>query len=150
MTRHATRFVDPLRRAFQALGDDGAPHQIAVALDHRVRSPELVRLFRVERRVDSAEDNPRAGLAGLVPDFVASQRVTGVDADPDHVARTDVRRIEDVERLVADDRIPVLARRGCGQDVQPAGGDDRHSERQVARINQVNAHARILSAIEAD
>ena len=140
-----TRVVDPLRRVVQAVGNDRAPDQVTVALDDGMRASELVRFLGIERRVDAAKDDRGAGVAGLTADFVSAQGVTSMDADPDHVARTDVRRVEGVERFVTDDRIPVLAGRGRRQNVQPARGDDRHSERQVARIDQVNAHARILA-----
>ena len=49
-------------------------------------------------------------------------------------------RIELLERLVDDHGIAVLGGRGRGQDVKPAGCNDRDAERKMTRIDQVNAH----------
>ena len=46
-----------------------------------------MRLFRKQRRVDAAEDDPGAPLAREPADFVAAERIAGVDADADDVAR---------------------------------------------------------------
>ena len=62
------------------------PDVIAIAPRHRVRAAELDRLVRIERRVNAAVDDVRAALARRAPDFVAAQRVAGMDADADDVA----------------------------------------------------------------
>ena len=77
-------------------------------------------------------------------DFVAAQGVAAVDADPDDVARRDGVDVEGLERFVGDDRVAVGRRRGRGQHIEPARGDDGHSEREMARIDQVNTHPNTL------
>ncbi len=47
----------------RAVGQRLRPHDVAVAADHRVGAAELVRLVRIERRVDAAEDDVRARRA---------------------------------------------------------------------------------------
>ena len=52
----------------------------------------------------------------------------------------DRRGIELLERLVDDERIAEVARRGGRQHVEPARRDDADAERHVARIDQVHVH----------
>ena len=104
--------------------DDLRPDQVAVALDDRVRLAVLVRFVRKQRGVNAAEDDPRAALAREPADFVAAQRIAGVNADADDVAGRDHRRIERLERFVDDDGIAPLGSGRRRQDVQPARRDD--------------------------
>ena len=78
----------------------------------------------------------------LASELVAAQRIAGVDADADDVARLHALQIERLERLVDDLRRAVAFRRRRREDVQPARRDDRRAERQVARIDEMDAHAR--------
>ena len=64
-----------------------------------MRAAVLVRLLGKERRVNAAEDDPRAALARHAADLVAAQRVAGVDADADDVAGA--RSCRHVERARA-------------------------------------------------
>ncbi len=70
----------------------------------------------------------RAARAGFASDLVSAQGVAGVDADADDVAGLDGRGIERIERLVAEDGIAAVKRRGGGEDVEPPRGDDGHAE----------------------
>ena len=50
------------------------------------------------------------------------------------------RASELLERFVDNGRVTVLLRRGRREDIQPSGSDDSDAKRQVARVDQVNAH----------
>ena len=71
------------------------PDDVAIALDDRVRGAVLARFVRVERGVNAAEDDRRATLAREAADLIAAQRVRGVDADADDIARFDLARSND-------------------------------------------------------
>ena len=44
-------------------------------------------LVRIERRVNTAEDDVGAARTRKLPDFVAAQRIRGMDPDTDDIAR---------------------------------------------------------------
>ena len=67
-----------------------------------MRLAVLAGFVRIERGVDAAEDDERARCARQPANRVATQRVGGVDADADHVARPTVVEIERLEGLVDD------------------------------------------------
>ena len=75
--------------------------------------------IREQRGVNAAVHNPCAARAGLTADFVASPRITGVDADADDVALGDCGQVDRVERLVDDDRIAPLGTGRGRQHVKP-------------------------------
>jgi hypothetical protein len=104
-----------------------------------MRSAELEGLFRIERGVNPAEHDPGAALAHDPPDFISTQGVAGVDADADHVTGLNGQGIENLERFVRDQRVPVGARRCRREHVQPARRDNPNAEREMARINQMDA-----------
>src|SRR5690606_25070125 len=51
------------------------------------------------------------------------------------------RWIERLQRLVDDDGAPEYRRCGAADDKKPAGRDDADAERQVARIDEMDAHS---------
>jgi hypothetical protein len=106
-----------------------------------VGAAEIVRLVRVERRVDAAEHDRRASLTCRAPHLVAPQRVPGVDADADDVAALDRRKIERFERFIGDHRVAVAPRRGGREDIQPPRGDDADAEGDMTWIDKMDAHA---------
>ena len=73
-----------------------------------MRAAELVRLVRIERRVNAAEDHPGAALPRDPPHLMAAQRIGGVDADADDVAGLDGLGYNGFQRLVNDQRIAIL------------------------------------------
>ena len=73
----------------RAVRDHLRPHEIAVALDDGVRAAERGGFLRIERRVDAAEHDVGAARARLLADFVALNRVAGMNADADDVAGRD-------------------------------------------------------------
>ena len=132
--------------AVHAVGDHRAPDRVAVALDDGVGAAELVGFLGVEGGVDAAEDHVCARGARGPADLVAPQRVAGMDADADDVARLDRREVELLERLVGDQRVAEFLGRGSGDDEQPARSDDAHAEGDVARIDEMNLHDAALSS----
>ena len=137
---HLAGVVDALRFALGAILQDRAPGEVAVALDRRVGAAALVRLVRIERRVDAAVHDPRPPLARPPAERVADQGVAGVDADAHDVAGLDPADVERLEALVDQDRIAPLAGRRRREHVQPAGGDDGHAEREMAGVDDEYAH----------
>jgi hypothetical protein len=90
--------------------------------------------------MDPAIDHPGAPRAGDPPNLVAAQRVAGVHADADHVARLDGFRVELLDRFVDQDRVAGRGRRGGGQHKEPARGDDGGAKSVVAGVDQVHTH----------
>jgi hypothetical protein len=62
-------------------------------------------LGRVERRVNTAEDDVRAARTREPSDFVTTQRIPGMDSDADDIAWGHVCGVEGIERFISDDRL---------------------------------------------
>src|SRR5262249_9897141 len=104
-----------------------------------VGRPLARRLVGKQRRVDAAEDDPRAARADLTADVIPAERVAGMDPDADDITRLDRVEIDRFQGFVRDLRIaPAAAGRGR-QDVQPAWRNDGDAERLRARIDQMDA-----------
>src|SRR6476660_7182735 len=99
-----------------------------------------MRFLWIERRVDPAEHDPRPPLTRDPANLVAAQGVARVDAYPDNIPLVDGGRVQSFKSFVSNDRIAEAARRRRGQHVKPAGGDNSHAERKMARIYQVHLH----------
>jgi hypothetical protein len=95
--------------------------------------------------VDSAEHDPCAALARFRADLVAAEHVGGMNTDANDVALLDPLELQLLERFVNKNGRAELGGRGCGQHVEPAGGDDGGTERHVARINEINRHFGVFS-----
>ena len=93
--------------------------------------------------MNAAVHDVRATRARVPADFVAAERVAGMNADADDVAGLDRCRIEKCQGFVDQYGIAVAFGRGAGQDVQPARRDDGGAERDMAGIDQMNFHARV-------
>src|SRR5690606_25508272 len=76
----AAPLVHGLKRAARAVAKRGGPGAFAVPLDDGVRRPEIARLLGVERRMDPAVDDRRAGMAREPADLIAAQHVARMDA----------------------------------------------------------------------
>ncbi len=124
-----------------AIGKHGSPDMIAIACDHGMGGAALAGFVRKQRRVNAAKDDKRASLARELTERVATQGVGGVDANPHHIASVDPIGVERLECLVDDVRHAVFGWRGSGQHVEPSRRDDRRPERQIAWIDQMNAHS---------
>ena len=86
------------------------PDHVAVALDDRVRAAETVRLFRVQRGMDAAEDHRRPSGPRERADFVSAKRVAGVNAHAHDVAGLDRLEVEGLQGFVRDPRTPIRRR----------------------------------------
>ena len=83
---NAAAFVDRQRRSVGAIRQCPGPDHISIALDYRMSASQFVGLIGVEGGVNSSEHHVGAAFAGQFPDFVAAERVGGVDADADNIA----------------------------------------------------------------
>src|SRR5262249_58804165 len=81
----AATVVNPPGSAGHALTNDVLPNQIAVAFHDRMGGAVLMRLFRKQGRVNAAIHDPGAALARQSSDFVSAPRISGVDADANHL-----------------------------------------------------------------
>jgi hypothetical protein len=134
------------RRSGGAVAQDLGPDSVAVAGDDRMGAAELVRLVGIERRVNAAEHHRRSGGPRRGANLVAAQGITGMDADSDDVAGTDLGRVEQGQGLVGEHRIAVDRRGRCGEHVQPARRDHPNPERHVARVDEVHGDLAIVGA----
>src|SRR6185369_3102702 len=75
-------------------------------------------------------------------EVIASQRVAGMNADADDVARGDRRDVERLERLVHDLRVAPPLAGGGGQDVQPARRDHRDAEGLRTGVDEMDSRHR--------
>jgi hypothetical protein len=73
-----------------------------------------------------------------------------VDADAHQVTGLHRVGIERLEGFVDDHRRAEDRRRGRGEHVEPARRDHRGAERNVARIDEMNAHATLGSERAGD
>jgi hypothetical protein len=106
--------------------DHQRPHHIAIASDDGVRATALMRLVWIQRRVYAAEDDRDPATPRRRADFVAAQRVAGVDPNPDDVTSSYSLEIERLERFINDARSAVRRRGGAAKDEHPPRGD--HSD----------------------
>ena len=90
----ATAFVNLLQPTGRAIVKGVFPDYVAVTLDDSMRAATFERFLRIERWVDSAENNDGAQFIQLTPEGIATQGVTRVDSDADHIAGLYTRRIE--------------------------------------------------------
>jgi hypothetical protein len=114
------------------------PHAIAIAFDHSVRAANTKRFVGIERGVDTAEHNVGASLARDLANFIATQRVSGVNTDSDNVAWLKLQGVALFQRLINQNWVAKAAGSSPRQHIEPTWRDDRGPERCVAGINQVN------------
>jgi hypothetical protein len=98
------------------------------------------RLLRKQGRVNSAEHDERAALAGEATHLIAPQRVRRVNADPDDVSGTNRHRLERMQSFVDDVWVTETRGSGSGQHVEPPWRDDGNTEREIARVDKMHAH----------
>ena len=139
--------VGPFRCAVDTILDCLAPSDIAVTLDHGMRTAPLVRLFREQCGVAATEDNPCPLRSCTLPKLVADQSVAGVETDTDHVALLELVGVELLEGLVAEYGIAPLGRCGCREHKHPARRDETGPKRKVTRIDDMYAHEISLSTV---
>jgi hypothetical protein len=78
--------VDRLRNSLAAIGQNSCPRQVTVAFHHRMRPTQIKRLLGIERRVNSAEDYIRPPAARHLANLVTTQRIRGMNANPDRIS----------------------------------------------------------------
>src|ERR1022692_2107101 len=79
----AAAFVNLLWRAGHTVSEHVRPGNVAVALYHCVGAAEFEGFLRVESGVNAAINDVGSASASIATDFVAAQRVAGVDPDAD-------------------------------------------------------------------
>ena len=104
-------------------------------------SAQLAGFFGIKSGVNSAKNYVGSALARQVPNFVAAQRIGGVNADADGVSGLNALRIHLAEGFIDKDRVAEALGSGAGENVLPARSDDCSPERHVARVDQMNVHA---------
>ena len=143
--------VPPLRkqipsRRHELIARDAAPSvdrprlsSQALAAHDRVRLTVSRGFVRKQRGMNAAEDDPGTALAHLASDLVTAERVAGMNADADDVARANRVEIDRIERFVDDDRIAPAAAGRRREDVEPARRNHGDAERFHTRIDKMNA-----------
>ncbi len=134
------RLIDALRCSLRTVGHHPRPGDVAVTLYHGVGSAQLVRFLGVECGVDAAEDDVGPVRARQLADFIPAQGVGRMDPDPHDVAPLELGWLERLERFVGEDRIAPLTRRRRREHIQPPRGDDRHAERDMAGVDEMDTH----------
>jgi hypothetical protein len=110
----AAAVVEALGGAGDAVEDDLAPGDVAVAFDDGVGFAAVEGLFGEEGGVDAAVDDPGSAGAGDAADGVAAEGVAGVDADTDDVAGGDGCGVDLLKGLVDQDGVTGDGGRGGG------------------------------------
>jgi hypothetical protein len=134
----AAAFVDFVGVAGEAVGDDLAPGEVAVAFDYGVGLTLVHGFFREEGSVDTAVDDPATALAGHAAYFVAAKGVAGVDADADDVTGLDGFGDDLFEGFVDEDGVASDLRGCCGENKEPTWRDNCGPKRVVAGIYEMN------------
>ena len=134
----AASLIERLGLALDAVLEDLGPGEVSVAADDGVGGAVGEGLVGVERGVDAAEDDPGAALAGDAADFVAAERVEGVDADADDVTGLDGLWVDLLEGLVDEFRVAEAFRGGAGEDKHPPWSDDCNAEGAFAGVHKLN------------
>src|SRR5437867_3372149 len=109
-----------------------------------MRAPKVECFFGKERGVNTSEDDIRPALARHSSDLIATERISRMDADADGISPSYSGRIHTVQCLIYNHGISERPRGSCGEHIKPTRGNDRPTERDVARINQVNSHSNSL------
>ena len=90
--------------------------------------------------MDASVNDIGSSLPGRSPDLVSPKCVAGMDADPNHVTRLDLRGIDLRQRLIDNHRIPVLPGSRSGEDEEPSRRYNANTKRYVTRVDQMYAH----------
>src|SRR6185437_6041740 len=102
---------------------------------------EISCLFRIERGMNPAENYVSAAFSRHFADFVTAQSVGRMDANSYYIPRLDSGRVDLKQCLVDKDRVAKTLRCRTGKHVLPARSDNRGSERDGARINEMHVHS---------
>src|SRR5579863_10688529 len=78
--------VDGLGSSLAAIDKRPPPRDVAVTLNHRVRSSQLKGLFGIQGGVNSTEDYVCSLAARHFANFVTAQCIRGMNADPDRIS----------------------------------------------------------------
>src|SRR5271165_6070672 len=137
----AAALVDRLWRVAETVLQHSCPDDVAVALHHGMSASEFERFFGIESGVNAAVNDIRPTSARSAADFVAAERIAGVNANADDIALMDRGGIQQGQCFVHQDGIAKRLRGGAGKYVQPAGSYDSSAERNVAGVDEMNIHA---------
>src|SRR5678815_5171699 len=99
-------------------------------------------LIRKERGMDASKDNPRTASTSLFPNFVASERVAGVQSNAYDVAGLNGGDVNRLKRFIDDERVSPHPRSSCSKDIQPSWSNNSHTKRHVAGVDKMDTHAR--------
>ena len=108
--------------------------------DDGMRAAELLRFLWIQRGVDPAEHDGRAPGSGVAARFRSREAHCPCGSRCRRRHRPARRRIERLQCFIGDLRPAMGCRRGSGEDEQPTRRDDADSERQMARIHQMDSH----------
>ena len=101
---------------------------------------ELLCFLWIQRGVYPAEDDRRAPGFDVLTDFVPAKRIARVDPDADDVTGLHAVQVEGLQGFIGDLRPSMGCRRCPGEHEQPTRRDDADSERQMARVHQMDSH----------
>jgi hypothetical protein len=93
-----------------------------------MRSAQIARFFRVERRVNTAKDDVCTCRACGRADLVPPQRIARVNADSHDIAALYQRRIERFQRFIRENGRSIRCRRCRRKHVEPPRCNDPYTE----------------------
>jgi hypothetical protein len=100
-----------------------------------VSTAELLRLTRIEARMNTAKHDECSTVARHSSHIESSQCVGGVDADPNHIAWLNALGTNGLKSLINNNGSPVLRRSSGSKHVQPPRGDHANTEGDITRVD---------------
>src|ERR1051325_5991054 len=111
-----------------------------------MRATQFVSLFRIQRCMNTAENNPRAAVAELPPELQAAKRIGSMNPNADHVAWLNAVQRKGFESFIDQDGIAIFRWSRRREYKQPPWRNHPNAKRHVTRIDQVNLQVHVLSS----
>jgi hypothetical protein len=136
----ASGLVNGIQAAVGRVVQHHRPHNVAIAPHDGVRPAETLRLRRIERRVNAAEDDRRSSSPSESADLVAAKCVARVNPYSHDVARLNQVNVQRFKGFVGDARPSMYRWSRPGEDEQPSRCDHTDAEGEMARVHQMDSH----------
>lgn len=125
---------------------DICPGSIAVTFNYSMCASEFVSLLRIKCCVNSTEDHKCPLFASQPADFIATQRIAGVNSNSNNIPSCNTSDIQLLQCFVNDYRIAKAGGCSSGEHIEPARRDNANAEGPVTRIDEVNFQCDSLRA----
>jgi hypothetical protein len=102
---NAASVVNAFGPASDAILDHTRPNQVAISTNDGMSFTLFMGFLRKQCGVNASKNHPCAATSCLPADLITSQCVSGVQSDPDYIAKLNRVHVEGLNGLVDDQRI---------------------------------------------